>query len=123
MVLFGNPNSNIIRCFYCLQLFLSTFVTGGLLGPVVERLSENFLGNEEILLETFEFLHTAFFDIGVGFFIVAGLTVADAVYEVNKLSNISKLALDTGMSGKFLNEWRVFSMLLNRNISPFPCIS
>jgi hypothetical protein len=39
-------------------LFLSTVVTGGLLGQVVGRLREEFLGEEELLLETFEFLHT-----------------------------------------------------------------
>jgi len=75
-------------------------VTGGLLGPVVEHLSESFLGDEEILLETFEFLHTAFFEIGIGFFVVAGLTVADALYEINKLSTISELALDKDKDGE-----------------------
>ena len=39
-------------------LFLSTVVTGGPIGQVVEGMSDEFLGEGELLLETFEFLHT-----------------------------------------------------------------
>ena len=43
-------------------LFLSTVVTGGgPLGQVVGGLSKEFLGDDELPPETFEFLHTFFF--------------------------------------------------------------
>ena len=81
-------------------LFLSTIVTGGPLGQLVGALSEEFLGEEELLLETFEFLHTFFFEVGILFFIVAGVCVGAVLEEVNKLSEISELALDVDGDGE-----------------------
>jgi len=81
-------------------LFLSTVVTGGPLGQIVGRLSEDYLGDEELLLEAFEFLHTFFFEVGILFFIVAGVCVGAVLEEVNKLSEISELALDADGDGE-----------------------
>jgi len=81
-------------------LFLSTAVTGGPLGNVIGALSEEFLGDEELLLETFEFLHTFFFEVGISFFVVAGIVVGAVLREVQKLSEISELALDADGDGE-----------------------
>jgi hypothetical protein len=70
-------------------LFLSVVVTGGPLGSVVGHISERFLGETEILLETFEFLHTAFFEVGIVFFLIAGLTVAKVLKNINTLQDFS----------------------------------
>lgn len=75
-------------------LFLSTVVTGGPLGQVVSSLSENYLGDEELLIETFEFLHTFFFQVGILFFAIAGIVVGAVLKDVQSLQTISELALD-----------------------------
>ena len=80
-------------------LFLSSVVTGGPLGQVVGALSEEFLGGEELLLETFEFLHTFFFQVGILFFAIAGVVVGAVLQSVNKWSEISRLALDVAGDG------------------------
>ena len=81
-------------------LFLSTIVTGGPLGTVVGSLSEEFLGEEELLLETFEFLHTFFFQVGILFFVIAGVVVGAVLRRVQSLSEISALALDVDGDGE-----------------------
>ena len=81
-------------------LFLSTVVTGGPLGQVVEGISEEFLGEGELLLETFEFLHTFFFEVGILFFGIAGIVVGAVLQEVQKLQEISELALDADGDGE-----------------------
>jgi hypothetical protein len=75
-------------------LFLGVVVTGGPLGQVVADLSEHYLGNEEILLESFEFLHDAFFEVGVGFFVVSGLTVAKVLKRLESFELVSRAALE-----------------------------
>lgn len=80
-------------------LFLSTVVTGGPLGHVVGELSENFLGDEEILLESFEFLHSAFFEVGIAFFFISGLTVAKVLKRIGSMEEISVVAFDCNKDG------------------------
>ncbi|KAL7550248.1 hypothetical protein ACHAWF_017002 [Thalassiosira exigua] len=81
-------------------LFLSTVVTGGPLGHIVGGVSEEFLGDEELLLETFEFLHTFFFQVGISFFAINGVVVGAVLREVQKLGEISELALDADGDGE-----------------------
>lgn len=81
-------------------LFLSTIVTGGPLGRVVSSLSEEFLGDDELLIETFEFLHTFFFQVGILFFVIAGVVVGAVLQEVQNLSEISALAMDADGDGE-----------------------
>lgn len=80
-------------------LFLSVVVTGGPLGGIVGALSERFLGDEEILLETFEFLHTAFFEVGIGFFVIAGLTVAKVLSKIASLADFSRTLFERDSQG------------------------
>ncbi|KAL3912594.1 MAG: hypothetical protein SGILL_006819, partial [Bacillariaceae sp.] len=86
-------------------LFLGVVVTGGPLGHVVGGLSEKFLGNEEFLLESFEFMHTSFFEVGITFFIVAGLTVWRVLQKLESLTDVSKVIFDVNADGNVcLNE-------------------
>ena len=69
-------------------LFLSTIVTGGPLGQIISSLSSNYLNDDELLLETFEFLHTFFFQVGILFFAIAGIVVGAVLKDVQSLSTI-----------------------------------
>lgn len=80
-------------------LFLGVVVTDGPLGGIVGHISERYLGNEEILLESFEFLHTAFFEVGVGFFLISGFTVAKVLNKISSLQDFSKVVFDTNEDG------------------------
>jgi len=80
-------------------LFLGVVVTGGPLGGLVGEISERYLGDEEILLESFEFLHTAFFEVGVGFFLISGFTVAKVLDKIESLSDFSRAVFDTDADG------------------------
>ncbi|KAL3925300.1 MAG: hypothetical protein SGILL_000506 [Bacillariaceae sp.] len=80
-------------------LFLGVVVTGGPLGRVVGHLSETFLGSEEFLLESFEFMHTAFFEVGISFFMVAGLTVWRVLQKLESLTEVSRVILDKNSDG------------------------
>jgi len=71
-------------------LFLGIFVTGGPLGNIIAEASEHYLGDEEILLETFEFLHTAFFEVGIGFFAIAGFVVYKVLKQVESITSVSE---------------------------------
>jgi hypothetical protein len=73
-------------------IFLSVFVTGGLVGDVIEFLGEKYFDDGEILIETFEFMHTAFFEVGIGFFLVAGLTVAKVLRKIQSLTEVTTAA-------------------------------
>jgi len=81
-------------------LFLGVVVTDGPLGHIVGELSEQFLGDEEILLETFEFLHTAFFEVGIAFFVIMGLTVLEVINRIDSLQAVSRAVLDRDRDGK-----------------------
>ena len=81
-------------------LFLEVVVTGGgPVGDIVAGLSEEFLGDEEILLETFEFLHSSFFEVGVGFFLVASLTVTKVLQKLESLNDVSQDIFANDASG------------------------
>lgn len=80
-------------------LFLGVFVTDGPLGSLVGEISEHFLGDEEVLLESFEFLHTAFFEVGVGFFLISGFTVAKVLNKISSLQDFSREVFDRNADG------------------------
>ena len=60
----------------------------------LSSLSEEYLGDEEILLESFEFLHLAFFQVGVGFFVTAGLFVWSSLRECEEVKTMEGIGLD-----------------------------
>lgn len=76
-------------------LFLTVFVTDGVLGDAIGSLSERFLGDKETLLETFEFLHLSFFEVGITFFAVAGLTVLRVLNKIGAVTEATRVILDT----------------------------
>jgi hypothetical protein len=64
-------------------------VKEGLLG-----LSMELFGEEEILVENFEFLHSAFFQVGVGFFVVVGAMTAAGIRKLNEIKTVEGLQMD-----------------------------
>ncbi|KAL7564138.1 hypothetical protein ACA910_021113 [Epithemia clementina (nom. ined.)] len=58
------------------------------------HLSEKYLGEEEILLESFEFVHTAFFQVGIAFFTAAGYQVAVSLHNMERLNNLEEIGLN-----------------------------
>lgn len=60
----------------------------------LEELSIQFFGEGDVLLEVFEFLHNAFFQVGVGFFIAAGAMVAVGLKKLAEIETIQGLLLN-----------------------------
>jgi len=81
-------------------LFLGVVVVDGPLGNIVGGISERFLGNEEILLESFEFLHTAFFEVGIAFFVISGLTVTKVLQRLDSLQTVTRAVFDVDNDGR-----------------------
>lgn len=84
-------------------LFLSVFATSDPdrgLGRIISTLSEEFLGEREILLETFESLHEYFFEVGIAFFTIMGTVVYAVITRINLLSEFSLKILDTNGDGE-----------------------
>ena len=61
---------------------------------VIGHVSEYYLGEEEILLEDFEFLHSAFFQVGIAFFAMSGLMVAESLAKIRKIRALQGIGLD-----------------------------
>ena len=80
-------------------LFLSITVIEGPFGSVVGGLSQQFLGEPAILLESFEFLHEAFFEVAVSFFMITALTVVSVVQQVESLERVSRAIFDLDGDG------------------------
>eukprot|EP00559_Dactyliosolen_fragilissimus_P003554 CAMPEP_0184861372 /NCGR_PEP_ID=MMETSP0580-20130426/6073_1 /TAXON_ID=1118495 /ORGANISM="Dactyliosolen fragilissimus" /LENGTH=588 /DNA_ID=CAMNT_0027358845 /DNA_START=528 /DNA_END=2294 /DNA_ORIENTATION=+ len=77
-------------------LVLSIFVTGGnentkngIVAILARDTSERFLGEDGILIETLEFLHTLFFEVGIAFFLVSGITVLAVLKQIGGITSIS----------------------------------
>lgn len=60
----------------------------------MEGLSLFLFGEEELLVENFEFLHCAFFQVGVGFFLAAGAMTAVVLKKLNEIKGVEQLQLD-----------------------------
>lgn len=63
--------------------------------PWIGQLSEKFLGSEEILIESFEFLHSAFFEVGISFFIAAGGMVSICLGDLSRMKTMAGIGLDS----------------------------
>lgn len=61
----------------------------------LEGISIELFGEGDILIETFEFLHTVFFQVGVGFFAAAGAMVAVGIQKLGEIENIEELQVDS----------------------------
>lgn len=60
----------------------------------LEDVSVELFGEGDVLIETFEYLHTAFFQVGVGFFIAAGAMVAVGIQKLGEIQTIEELQVD-----------------------------
>jgi hypothetical protein len=74
-------------------LLLSTLVTNNVVGEWLEHAGEATLHDSEILVETFEFLHTAFFQVGMTFFGVAALLVLRSLRQLAILDEVTQVAM------------------------------
>ena len=81
-----------------LEVFITSNPERGI-GNIISNLSNQFLGEDELLIEVFEFLHDAFFQVGVGFFLIMGSIVYLVLKRISELSQISDLAIDTDGDG------------------------
>lgn len=84
-------------------MFLELCVTSSSdrgIGRILGEISEEFLGESDILLEVFENLHNAFFEVGIAFFLVMGTVVFAVLKRISELSEISQLAIDTDGDGE-----------------------
>lgn len=70
------------------------------IGGIISSISEEFLGERELLLESFEALHKDFFEVGIAFFIVMGAVVYAVLTKINLLSDFSLLTLDKDGDGE-----------------------
>jgi hypothetical protein len=69
-------------------------VLGGTNSEWLEELNIKLFGEGEILVETFEFLHMSFFQVGVGFFIAGGAMVAVGLSKLKEIETIEELKPD-----------------------------
>ncbi|CAB9497707.1 expressed unknown protein [Seminavis robusta] len=60
----------------------------------LEGLSITLFGESEILVENFEFLHSAFFQVGVGFFMAVGAMAAVGVKKLDEIKQVEGLEQD-----------------------------
>jgi hypothetical protein len=75
-------------------LLLSTFVTNNnVVGEWLEHAGEATLQDSEILVETFEFLHTAFFQVGMTYFGVSTLLVLRSLRQLAMLDEVTQVAM------------------------------
>jgi hypothetical protein len=74
-------------------LFLSTILGKLALGNVVGEISEEFLGEEELLLETFEFLHEAFFQVAILFFVAASVILVRILQEIQQVTTLAEATM------------------------------
>jgi hypothetical protein len=60
----------------------------------LEGLSTVFFEGEDVLIENFEFLHSAFFQVGVGFFVAAGAMTVLGIKKLNQIKMVEGLEVD-----------------------------
>ncbi|KAL3908057.1 MAG: hypothetical protein SGILL_008628, partial [Bacillariaceae sp.] len=82
-------------------LILQTVLGNARVKEGLEGVSIAFFGEEDILVENFEFLHSAFFQVGVGFFIGAGAMTAVGLRKLKEIDSVEGLETDpeTGACG------------------------
>jgi hypothetical protein len=75
-------------------LILQSILGNGVVKDVLEDWSTVFFGEKDILVENFEFLHSAFFQVGVGFFIAAGVMTVVGIKKLNEIKLVEGLEVD-----------------------------
>ena len=67
---------------------------GGSNREFLHETSVTLFGEEDILLESFEFLHSAFFQVGVAFFLAVGVMVVIGLQKLDEIKTIQELQTD-----------------------------
>ena len=80
-------------------LLLGIVVVDGPLGVIFGQFSERFLGDSKLLWQSYQFLDSAFFEVAIAFFIIAGVTVASVVKQVESIEMVSRAAFDLNGDG------------------------
>eukprot|EP00539_Tryblionella_compressa_P003766 CAMPEP_0178748926 /NCGR_PEP_ID=MMETSP0744-20121128/9137_1 /TAXON_ID=913974 /ORGANISM="Nitzschia punctata, Strain CCMP561" /LENGTH=545 /DNA_ID=CAMNT_0020402305 /DNA_START=45 /DNA_END=1682 /DNA_ORIENTATION=- len=75
-------------------LILSTVLGNHAVKEFLEASSVHFFGEGDILVENFEYLHAAFFQVGVGFFLAAGVMVAVGLQKLKEIETVEGLQVD-----------------------------
>jgi hypothetical protein len=75
-------------------LILQSFLGNTVVKDELEGWSMVFFGEDDIMVENFEFLHSAFFQVGVGFFIVAGAMTVVGIQKLNEIKMVEGLEVD-----------------------------
>jgi hypothetical protein len=75
-------------------LILGTVLGNARVKEGLESVSIAFFGEKDILVENFEYLHSAFFQVGVGFFIAVGAMTAVGTRKLNEVETVEGLELD-----------------------------
>jgi hypothetical protein len=75
-------------------LVLQSVLGNGAIKKALEGLSVVFFEEKDILVENFEFLHSAFFQVGVGFFIAAGAMTVVGIKKLNEIKTVEELEVD-----------------------------
>jgi hypothetical protein len=73
-------------------LFVSAVLNKAALGEYVGHISEEFLGNEEILLETFEFIHEVFFQSAIAFFLASAFIIFRVLWSFQTVIELTNNA-------------------------------
>jgi hypothetical protein len=73
-------------------LFASAVLNKAAFGEYVGHVSEEFLGNEEILLETFEFIHEVFFQSAIAFFLVSAFIIFRVLWSFQTVIELTNNA-------------------------------
>ncbi|KAG7344177.1 hypothetical protein IV203_022185 [Nitzschia inconspicua] len=75
-------------------LILQSVLGNGAVKEGLEGLSMAFFQEKDTLVENFEFLHTAFFQVGIGFFIAAGAMTVEGIKKLNEIKTVEGLEVD-----------------------------
>jgi len=70
-------------------LFVSTVLGQAALGGYVGKISETFLGESDILIDSFEFIHEAFFQAAMAYFFVAALIIYSVLYSIQVVADLA----------------------------------
>lgn len=63
----------------------------------LEEASTKLFGDGELLMESFEFLHSAFFQVGIGFFLAVGAMVVVGLQKLAEIESIQDLQVSDGV--------------------------
>lgn len=79
-------------------LILQSVLSNNSIKEVLEEISIHFFGEGDIALENFEYLHSAFFQVGIGYFVAAGGMAALGIKKL-EIKEVQSLQFDDQNAG------------------------